>query len=518
MARKFCYDEVPVVQTKAGQLKGYQLDGVYIFKGIPYAKAERFQMPEPVDEWEGVREACSYGFVCPLLTQDTPKSELMVAHRYWPQDENCLNLNIWTKSLSAEAKKPVMVWLHGGGYVAGSSIEQIAYDGFSLCDKGDVVVVSINHRLNILGFLDLSPFGEKYQNSANAGLADIVASLQWIQENIAAFGGDPDNVTLFGQSGGAMKAAALMQIPAADGLFHKAIMMSGVEDGKLMPLLPGDGREIVTALLQELQIPEAEVERLETVPYYELAQAYNKVNREVMMKGCYAGGAPMANEYFLGNPVLVGFREEAKSIPIMAGTVFGEFSFAPTSYNKQELTEAQVEKILESTFGEHTQEVRELFAAAYPDKHPLDVLTKDRIFREPTKKLVNMHVEDGKAVDYLYEFTLEFPYQHGKVAWHCSDIPFIFHNTHLVELSNIEGVSDRLEEQIFRAAMQFAKTGDPNHEGLPYWSPVTPSDEPTMIFDRECEVRHNFDDQLLNKLDEVMSPFSIFEMMKDAQH
>ena len=189
MARKFCYDEVPVVQTKAGQLKGYQLDGVYIFKGIPYAKAERFQMPEPVDEWEGVREACSYGFVCPLLTQDTPKSELMVAHRYWPQDENCLNLNIWTKSLSAEAKKPVMVWLHGGGYVAGSSIEQIAYDGFSMCDKGDVVVVSINHRLNILGFLDLSPFGEKYQNSANAGLADIVASLQWIQENIAAFGG-----------------------------------------------------------------------------------------------------------------------------------------------------------------------------------------------------------------------------------------------------------------------------------------------------------------------------------------
>ncbi|HBY71786.1 MAG TPA: carboxylesterase/lipase family protein, partial [Lachnospiraceae bacterium] len=169
------------------------------------------------------------------------------------------NLNIWTNSLEKGAKKPVMVWLHGGGYTAGSAIEQEAYDGFSMCDNGDVVVVTVNHRLNILGFLDLSPFGEKYRNSGNAGLADLVAALKWIQENITEFGGDPDNVTLFGQSGGGMKVTGLMQIPEADGLFHKGIIMSGVSDGKLLPMLSGDGREIVTAMLNQLSIPESEI-------------------------------------------------------------------------------------------------------------------------------------------------------------------------------------------------------------------------------------------------------------------
>lgn len=222
MAKVFNYDEVPAVSTKAGKVKGYEFDGVHIFKGIPYAQAGRFRMPREVEPWEGVKETASYGFVCPLLTQDTPTGELLVPHRYWPQDENCQNLNVWTTALDKTAKKPVMVWLHGGGYAAGSSIEQAAYDGSNMAVQGDVVVVSVNHRLNILGFLDLSPYGEKYRNSGNAGLADLVAALRWIHDNIEEFGGDPENVTLFGQSGGGMKVTGLMQIPEADGLFHKA--------------------------------------------------------------------------------------------------------------------------------------------------------------------------------------------------------------------------------------------------------------------------------------------------------
>ena len=150
MLKTFQYDEVPVLETTSGKLKGYFYDGSYVFKGIPYAYAERFQMPVP-SHWEGVRDACSYGFVCPLMTQETPTAELMVPHRYWPMDEHCQNLNIWTKVLDKNAKKPVLVWLHGGGYFAGSSIEQVAYDGHNMCMEGDVVVVSINHRLNILG-------------------------------------------------------------------------------------------------------------------------------------------------------------------------------------------------------------------------------------------------------------------------------------------------------------------------------------------------------------------------------
>ena len=207
---------MPVLHTTSGDLKGYFYDGVYIYKGIPYAYADRFQMPVP-SKWDGVKDATNYGFVCPLQNQDTPNGELMVPHRYWPQDEHCQSLNIWTNKLDPEAKKPVLVWFHGGGYAAGSSIEQVAYDGVSIAKKGDSILVSVNHRLNILGYLDLSPFGEKYKNSANAGHADMVAALQWVHDNIAAFGGDPENVTIFGQSGGGMKVATLMNTPAADG-------------------------------------------------------------------------------------------------------------------------------------------------------------------------------------------------------------------------------------------------------------------------------------------------------------
>lgn len=181
MAKNFNYDEVPVVETTGGRLKGFLYEGAYIYRGVPYAYADRFQMPEETS-WEGVKDATSYGFVCPLMNQDTPSAELMVPHRYWPQDEHCQNLNIWTKSLDKEAKKPVVVWLHGGGYFAGSSIEQVAYDGYNMCMDGDVVVVSVNHRLNLLGYLDLSPFGEKYKNSGNAGHADMVAALRWIHK------------------------------------------------------------------------------------------------------------------------------------------------------------------------------------------------------------------------------------------------------------------------------------------------------------------------------------------------
>ena len=235
MGKIFDYDGVPVLHTTSGDLKGYFYDGVYIYKGIPYAYADRFQMPVP-SKWDGVKDAANYGFVCPLQNQDTPNGELMVPHRYWPQDEHCQSLNIWTNKLDPEAKKPVLVWFHGGGYAAGSSIEQVAYDGVSIAKKGDSILVSVNHRLNILGYLDLSPFGEKYKNSANAGHADMVAALQWVHDNIALFGGDPENVTIFGQSGGGMKVIDLMQIPSADGLFQKGLVMSGVMEGILRRL------------------------------------------------------------------------------------------------------------------------------------------------------------------------------------------------------------------------------------------------------------------------------------------
>lgn len=269
MAGQFQYDSLPVVETKAGKLRGYQWEGTYIFKGIRYARAKRFQLPEEAEPWEGVREAASYGFVCPMLTRDNPQGELLVPHRYWPQDEDCLSLNIWSQSLDRSAKKPVLFWIHGGAFSMGSSIEQKAYNGENMSKYGDVVVVTVNHRLNILGYFDMSPYGEKYAGSANAGQADLVAALLWVRDNIEAFGGDPGNVTIFGQSGGGMKVSGLMQTPEADGLFHKGMIMSGVA-GDILPYSTGDSRPLIRAMLEELGLTEDEAGRLETIPYHDL--------------------------------------------------------------------------------------------------------------------------------------------------------------------------------------------------------------------------------------------------------
>lgn len=519
MTKSFCFDDVPVLETSGGKLKGYFYNGEYIFKGVPYAYADRFQMPKEM-KWDGVREAASYGFVCPLMDKDTPSVELMVPHRYWPQDEHCQNLNIWTKSLDKGAKMPVVVWLHGGGYFAGSSIEHIAYDGFNMCMNGDVVVVSINHRLNILGYLDLSPFGEKYQNSGNAGHADMVAALKWIQDNIQLFGGDPEKVTLFGQSGGGMKVADLMQIEEADGLFHRGLIMSGVSDTSLIPPCTGDGRAVVTEMLKELAIPEDEVEKLEKIPYYELVKAYAKVSPAIAAQGGYIGCAPLVNDYFRGNPLGYGFRQHAYEIPIMVGSVFGEFAFSPSPYNKNELTKEQVKEIVGAVYGEHTDKLIGLFHEAFPGKNPTDLLLADRIIRQPSKRLARLHADGGGAGAYLYEFTLEFPIYHDKIAWHCSDIPFFFHNTELVEVCQIPDVRERLETQMFEAFMSFARDGKPKSGSLPEWEPVTPKQEPTMIFDRECELRYQFDDRLYEEIDSILPPANLAEMTEDenVQH
>lgn len=519
MTKTFYFDEVPVLETTGGKLKGYFYKGEYIFKGVPYAYADRFQMPKEM-KWDGIKEAASYGFVCPLMEQDTPSVELMVPHRYWPQDEHCQNLNIWTKSLDKEKRMPVIVWLHGGGYAAGSAIEHIAYDGFNMCMNGDAVVVSINHRLNILGYLDLSPFGEKYKNSGNAGHADMVAALKWIHDNISLFGGDPENVTVFGQSGGGMKVADLMQIEEADGLFHRGFIMSGVSDASLLPPCTGDGREIVTQMLKELGISENEVEKLETVPYYELVHAYEKVSPAVAAQGGYIGGNPLVNDYFKGNPLDYGFRQHAYEIPILVGSVFGEFAFSPSPYNKDELTKEQRQEIVGAVYGEHADEMIELFQETFPGKNPTDLLLVDRILREPSKNLARLYVKGGGVGAYLYEFTLEFPIYHNKIAWHCSDIPFFFHNTELVEICQIPDVGEKLETQMFEAFMSFARTGKPESDKLPKWEPVTPDQEPTMIFDRVCEVRYQFDDKLYEKIDSILPPASLEEVTKEenVQH
>lgn len=519
MGLKFEYDTIPAVKTTSGMVKGYCFDGVYTFKGIPYAYADRFQMPVEYQKWEGVKDTTSYGHVCPLMFPDNPTGEMMVPHMYWPENEHCQYLNIWTNELNPKAKKPVMVWLHGGGFFAGSSIEQLAYDGMNM-SQSDVVVVSLNHRLNILGFMDLSWYDDKYKNSANVGLADIVAALEWVKKNIVEFGGDPDNVTLFGQSGGGMKITALMQIPSAQGLFHKGIVMSGVAGHFMKPCDGGNGKAIVTALLKQLKLKE--VEQLETVPYATLAQAYMIVSGDVAKKGDYIGNNPMINDYYLGEPHMTKFTQQAKQTPLIVGTVFGEFGgFAPKPYNKSQLNHQEMMVIIEKTFGDKTAAIVHAFQTAYPDKKIIDLLDLDALFRPLSKELVCAKAKYKEAPTYSYLFSLNFPCHHGQTAWHCSDIPFVFHNIDKVPVANIEGISDELQEKMFNAFISFAKTGNPNHKELPQWDACTPEKEVTMLFDQECRIGINFDDEVLKLLKDVLPEITaemILESATNIQH
>lgn len=504
MGHFFTYrPDAAVVETKQGKVRGYVYDNISIFKGIPYAKAERFHAPQPVKPWEGVLDATNYGYVCPLMEAPEPSGELLVPHRYWPMSENCQNLNVWTPACDGE-KRPVMVWLHGGGFFAGSAIEQVAYEGENMCRIGQVVVVSVNHRLNILGYCDLSAFGEEYANSGNAGTDDIIAALRWVNENIESFGGDPENVTVFGQSGGGAKVTTLLQTPAADGLYAKGINMSGVI-GTHLADSRGSGEELVRAMMEELEFED--VKELETVPYERLAEAYQKVSPELAAAGKYVGGTPHPNAFYKGVPEENGFRSETAHIPLLVGTVYGEFtSFVPSPYDRSGMTKEEGEAEVRRVLGEEAaKELIPLYEKAYPERHPVDMLALDFTFRLPTQQYIRQRSALNHCT-YSYMFNQDMPVDGGRTPWHCADIPYVFHNTELVPVTWEEGVTEKLESQIFECVMAFARTGDPNHSGVPLWPFSTPAEEQTMIFDRQTRVRSNYDAGLLPLFAKYMEP------------
>ena len=508
------------VRTVSGEIRGYVFDGLSIFKGIPYARAARFHAPEPVKPWTGVLDACSYGYVCPLMTNDPPRGELYVPHRFWPMDENCQNLNIWTPGLD-DGKRPVLVWLHGGGFSAGSAIEQTAYDGAAMSRLGNAVVVSVNHRLNILGYFDLSDFGEEYANSGNAGGDDIIAALRWIRDNIALFGGDPDNVTVFGQSGGGAKVTTLLQSPAADGLYAKGIIMSGVI-GPVLADADGSGKALAEAVMKELGIHT--VNELEKTDYAAFSRAYLKVAPVLKQQGKYVGNAPHTNACYLGDPVSNGFRPETSGIPLMVGSVFGEFtSFAPIPWSRDSLTEKDQLDLIRNTWGEAPADTLvPLFRRAYPDRKIIDLLRLDFIFRLPEIRYIAERSKLNNCT-WSYLFNMDQPIDGGNTPWHCSDIPYVFHNIDLVEYPHgpsEEGLAMRLQEEIFRSVIAFASSGDPSNPAIPAWLPCAPGRELTMVFDGNTRLLENYDHALMNACgtcsEQIMR--KMFESSGQIQH
>lgn len=467
-----------IVQTTSGQVQGTNQNGIFRYLGVPYAQAPERFVPAQEVAWEGVYFADSYGAMSPQGSI----SGVGGASDQTGTDNNCQNLNIWTPQTGASEKKPVMVWLHGGGFSTGTANEE-GYDGEALSRSGDVVVVSVNHRLNVFGHLDLSAYGEKYKYSANVGITDIVDALEWIQDNIAAFGGDPDNVTVFGQSGGGAKVLALMTSPYAKGLFDKGIVQSGATETMGVQFnTQVSSTRLAQNVLSLLGISADNIEDIQKVSAEDLqaasSQALQQTGEELQIPAALGDAysmdwEPVVDGDFLPtNPVTeASFAEAGADIPLLIGSNLNEWSgFFPA----QPITA--------------TKELTDAIASAYPDK---DGLTADQIdtetIRLPLLKIMTHKAAQNGAPVYAYMFT------YGN-SYHGAEIPYVFNRAD-------DNAQERaLAEQISQAWVNFAKTGMPQAQGLPTWEPYTLEGGATMILDTQSKLMHHHDRTLLTLL------------------
>jgi len=481
----------PVVQVQSGKLRGFRDGMTTIFLGIPYAEAERFELPQPPKPWDGIKSAQAWGAVCPIPQLTAPgMDEFVFPHRYWLENEHCQVLNIWTPDLSPATKKPVMVWLHGGGFTNGSCMEGYAYDGKNLSEFGDVVVVSLNHRLNIIGTLDLSAYGSEYAQSRYTGTVDLVVALQWIHDNIANFGGDAGSVTLFGQSGGGSKAARMLHTPAARGLFHKVICESGggevLTDQDVAKNIK-TGQMIASAALANLNLTADQIDKLKTVPYSQLLAAGDAALKSVAQQT----GTPRLgwNVYADDQYITRAFCDWSADIPVVSGSVFSEFrGNLVTGANKNAWSQQEIDTHLTATYGDKKDAVVAAFKQAFPGKKVQDVL----YFAMPNTRMIAAKREAGKAPVYNYLFTYEYPVNGGITAFHCSELAFVFHNLSVPQLRIATGdaaAGYELQDKVSKAWINFARTGNPSQPGLE-WKPFAAADSETMVFDIVSECRN----------------------------
>lgn len=478
--------ENPVmVHTKAGWVQGKFYKGTLTFLGIPYAKVERFMPPQPVEPWGDELRVCEeWGPQAMQMTPGPLPSEDKMS------EKNSCVLNVWT--CNKHSRKPVMVWLHGGGFDSGSAMGN---PGTALAKK-DVVVVSINHRLNILGFLDLSTCSDKYKYSGNVGMLDIVAALEWVRDNILSFGGDPDNITVFGESGGGGKVGTLLCMPQAKGLFHKAIILSGT-------ILNVNTKEMTQqlgeAVLKELNIDKDNVDKILEVPYRELYSAGQRAMAKSI--GQRKPGTPMMwgfgptpdGETLTQQPFQPGFADFASNIPIMIGTTFNELQ--PMVYGKK-INIVDASDTLYAEFGEDTDDYIEAFAEAYPYATPQDYLSIDRLFRPKTLATADYIGKHHEANTYAYIFNWRSPLNGGAVHGH--ELKFCFNTLDWAknELPDPTRQDRRLADLISNSLVAFATTGNPNTKGLPKWKPYHPDTGHTMLLDYKCAVYKNHDRRL----------------------
>lgn len=482
------------VSTKYGAVRGLVREEVQQFWNLPYgastAGANRFMPPQPPAAWSGVRDHFQVGtrsFQQPGVGEPAPV--VLAMNRLEEESEDCLKLNVFTPGTDSAAR-PVLVWMHGGGFNSGSG-NYLIYDGTYLAKKEDVVVVSVTHRLNIFGFLHLADIGgEQWAGATNAGVQDLVAALQWVKDNIAAFGGDPDRVTIFGQSGGGSKTTTLMAMPSASGLYHRAIAQSGAA---LRGVAATDASAATERFLAKLGINNTQLDRLQSLTPQQIQAA---LYSEPAIPG-FASGPVIDGTVIPRNQWDPTAPEFSANVPLLAGSTATENGWlGPPPF---ELEDAEMQSLFTTNLAGNDatkgQDLLNLYRSKYPDLRNRMlwlVAESDNTRRRNAQLLNRLKHAQGTAPSYLYYFNWYSPVHDNRMgSFHTLDIPFVFNNVDVAASMTGAGPGRYELAHVMSAAWAaFARTGNPDHADMPHWPAFNPDEYPTMLFGADVAV-HN---------------------------
>ncbi|MGA9017225.1 MAG: carboxylesterase/lipase family protein [Acetobacteraceae bacterium] len=497
-----------LVETLAGRVRGTTVEGVVAFKSIPYGAptsgANRFMPPRKPTPWAGVRDALEYQGHAPqhgLRPASRPElADFSGAPDTSPETEDCLTLNVWTPGLDHSAKRPVMVWFHGGAFSYGTA-NVARLQGSRLATRGDVVVVTVNQRLNIFGFLDLSAVGgADFSASGNAGTLDMIAALEWVRENIARFGGDPDNVTIFGESGGGGKVCTLLTMPSAHGLFHRAIVQSGAA---IRLREPDRAARLTDAVLKTLGLTSRDLGRLQSLPMEQLLAAV-----EPALKAIGPAPLPLFDRYPFGpvvdgtivpqHPFDQGAPAVSADIPLLIGDMKDEMASFLARDDKvwfRTLTEQEMHDRVAAVAGKHTDKVIETYRHLYPSANAAERLIAtltDSNFRIRSLIVAEHKAKQAAAPVYMYSFEWETPVQGGRLkAPHALDVPFTFDTIDLTNATDRSEAAHRLATAMSGTWAAFAHTGVPEHASIPRWPAYDLASRATLMLDAECRIEND---------------------------